>query len=89
MTTQHDYKAAEEWIDSYFRGKTVYEGHPLLTIYHALRLAEALQKGPSEEAYREGWLAQYESTKSAPYNQFKEGVKALIKQLEKEISDDR
>lgn len=33
---KHDYGAATEWADSKFRGKTVYEGHPIQVIGDAL-----------------------------------------------------
>lgn len=84
MTTQHDYAGAIEYahdLEDYneFAYMHWYEDHRA-AILHALRLAEALQKGPSEGMAKAGW-----QTNGEPIETFK----AMIEQLYKEISDDR
>lgn len=36
MTPAQRAKASKEWLEQYFRGVTMYEGHPLVTVYEAL-----------------------------------------------------
>ena len=44
-----EYKEAEEWVSQQFRGKTIYDGHPLQAIHRALRIADKLMQEPSED----------------------------------------
>lgn len=37
--TREDFEKGKEYLDRYFRGKTLYEDHPLLAVYSALELA--------------------------------------------------
>lgn len=77
MTTQHDYKSALEDIQegTFSHGNLTYE-----TILHALEVCKSLQNGPSEGMEKAGWKTNGEPT---------ETFNAMIKQLYKEISDDR
>lgn len=54
MTQHHDYAAALEWANHEFRGRTVHDGHPILAIFHALKVADRLMQEQSAEVYEAG-----------------------------------
>lgn len=79
----HDYKAAIEYIDRKFRGTTIYDGHPLLTVYQALRIADKLMQEPSCRMKRCGIDAYYDS-----FSGIDDVFTAMRDQMLKEIEDE-
>jgi len=43
-----EFKDALDWCSCQFRGRTVYDGHPIQVIERALRIADRLMQEPSE-----------------------------------------
>lgn len=93
MTTQHDYAGAIDWFNQTYgeltsrvlSGRDIKRYAALKAILHALRLAEALQNGPSEGMMDAGYKTGVQKDDVCFCGTPLETFKAMIEQLDKEI----
>ena len=83
----HDYKAAQEWLWQKFRGKTVYEGHPLEAIDRALKIADKMMQEPSH-ASEDSFYESVTITSRGSVVGLKTGFKAMRDQMLREIENE-
>ena len=79
------FKEAKVWLDHKFRGITLHEDHPLVTVYKALLICSRLQQEPSEAMMRKGDDA---FSPEWQYLSMEDIFKAMTQQLMKECDNE-
>ncbi|MCF0075466.1 hypothetical protein LZD49_33615 [Dyadobacter sp. CY261] len=78
-----EFKDALEWMNHEFRGRTIYQGHPIQVIEKALRIADRLMQEPSHGMLEEG----YSDDDGEPYRCNRDIFKAMRDQMLAEIDN--